>query len=76
MKMEEESFFRDFMNDIWIKHDNYGWNDEQVARLLNEICHRRVRTAIKMMPSKDQATLKLVLPCLEGELYSDGKQTA
>ena len=67
---------REFMSDIWIKRNNYGWSDKQVARLINEVCHGRARTAIEMMPSQDRATLNLVLKCLEGEFYSEAKQMA
>jgi len=67
---------QEFINDIWIKRDNYGWMDEQVARLLNEICHGRARTALEMMPPGERATLKSVLRCLEHEFYSEAKQTA
>ena len=66
----------DFTNDIWIKRDNYGWNDEQVAHLIVECCTGCARMALKLLPSKERTTLKSVLRCLEEEFYSEAKQTA
>jgi len=49
---------------IWIIRDNFGWSDEQVARLLKEVCHGRARNAIELMNTDDRATLNLVLKVL------------
>jgi len=29
---------RDWLNDIWVKRDNYHWSNEQVALLIVECC--------------------------------------
>ena len=61
---------------VWIKRDNYGWSEEQVARLLNEVCRGRAGAALDMMNHDDRTNLSLVLKALEREFYSEVKQTA
>ena len=39
---------REFIRDVWIKKDNYGWSDEHFARQLNEVCHGRAGAARNM----------------------------
>ena len=46
------------MNDIWIKRDNYGWSDEQVARLNVECCTWHPRATLKILPSEEHACIK------------------
>ena len=29
---------KDWLNDLWIKRENYNWTNEQVARLILECC--------------------------------------
>ena len=65
----------EFIKDVWIKRDNYGWSEEQVACLLNEVCHGRAGAAIDMMNHDDRTNLSLVLKALEREFYSEAKQT-
>ena len=67
---------REFIKDVWIKKDNYGWSDEQVARLLNEVCHGRAGAALDLMPTDARTNLSLVMKALEREFYSEAKQTA
>jgi len=67
---------REFIKDVWIKRDNYGWSEEQVARLLNEVCHGRAGAALDLMNHDDRTNLTLVLKALENKFYSEAKQTA
>ena len=66
---------REFIKDVWIKKDNYGWSDEQVARLLNEVCHGRAGAALDLMPHDAHTNLSLIMKALEREFYSEAKQT-
>ena len=37
---------KDWLNDLYIKRDNYNWTDEQVARLILECCKGRAGAAL------------------------------
>ena len=63
------------MGDIWVKRDNYGLADKQVTRLIVECCTGRARVALEMLPKSTQRS-EAYCAALEGEFYSDAKQTA
>ena len=67
---------KDWLNDLWIKRDNYNWTDEQVDRLILECCKGCASGALAAIHPEDRVSLESVLRCLEGEFYSYTKQTA
>jgi len=67
---------KDWLNDLWIKWENYNWTDEQVARLILECCKGCACAALEAVPSAEQVCLEIVLRCLEGDFYSYAKHTA
>ena len=73
---EKGTLLKDWLNDLWIKRDNYNWTDEQVTRLILECCKGRAGAALSMIPPQDRVRLQCVLRSLEGEFYSYAKQTA
>jgi len=73
---DKGTLLKDWLNDLYIKRDNYNWTDEQVARLILECCKGRAGAALSMLPPQDRVRLPCVLRSLEGEFYSYAKQTA
>ena len=67
---------KDWLNDLWIKRENYNWTYEQVARLILECCKGRASTALAAIPPEERVCLESVLRCLEDEFYSYTKMTA
>ena len=52
------TLLKDWLNDLWIKRDNYNWTDEQVARLILEGCKGRAGVALAVIPPQDRVRLQ------------------
>ena len=64
---DKGTLLKDWLNDLWIKRDNYIWTDEQVARLILECCRGRAGAALAAIPPQNRVRVESVLRCLEGE---------
>ena len=51
---EKGTLLKDWLNDLWIKRDNYNWTDEQVARLILECCKGRAGAALAAIPPQNR----------------------
>ena len=64
-----------WLNEIWVKRDNYHWTDEQVARLTMEACKGCAWQTLEAVPSGEKTSLDSVVCALKQKFYSAVKQT-
>ena len=52
---------KDWLNDIWVKGDNYYWSDKQVVLLIIETCRGSARQALEVVPPEEQTLPAIAL---------------